>query len=229
MLGKSLTGKQWLSLVILTFGVSLTTLSTSSANTANTHRNSTLGFAAVLAAATTSGFSGVYFEKILKNSSSSLWVRNLQMGVSSILSGLFGIYLSGELPLVMEHGFFAGYNWIVWMVILLQAVGGLIVAVVVKYADNILKGFASSFSMITSCLLSYFFFDFQPNYKFVLGALFVNVSMIMYSNGGIVKKPSLSENKQSTVEDNSLSTDSYSNSNVLSGESKDAATGGYDV
>ncbi len=226
MLGKSLTGKQWLSLVILTLGVSLTQLSVSSTNSGNMHRNSTLGFAAVMAAAVTSGFSGVYFEKILKNSSGSIWVRNLQMGVSSILSALFGIYLSGELPLVMEHGFFAGYNWIVWMVILLQAVGGLIVAVVVKYADNILKGFASSFSMITSCLLSYFFFEFKPNSKFLFGALLVNASMIMYSHGGIVKKPAMSEYENSSVKN--ISPDTDSGNNILT-ESKDAAAGGYDV
>lgn len=39
----------------------------------------------------------------------------------------------------------------------LQAIGGLVVAVVVKYADNILKGFAASFSIVSSCTLSFFF------------------------------------------------------------------------
>lgn len=54
---------------------------------------------------------------------------------------------------------------------MLQAVGGLIVAVVVKYADNILKGFAASFSIVTSFILCVFIFDFKPTYGFVLGAV----------------------------------------------------------
>ena len=45
------------------------------------------------------------------------------------------------------------------------------VAVVVKYADNILKGFAASFSIVTSCILCYFFFDFRPNGLFLVGAV----------------------------------------------------------
>ena len=40
--------------------------------------------------------------------------------------------------------FFKGYNSIVWGVIFFQAAGGLIVAMVVKYADNIIKNFATS-------------------------------------------------------------------------------------
>ena len=43
---------------------------------------------------------------------------------------------------------------------LLQAGGGLLVAMVVKYADNILKGFATSLSIIISCCASYFLFGF---------------------------------------------------------------------
>ena len=66
-------------------------------------------------------------------------------------------------------------------VIFLQGLGGLIVAVVVKYADNILKGFAASFSIVTSCFLSYLVFDFHPNGLFLMGALLVNLSMYMYS------------------------------------------------
>jgi hypothetical protein len=62
-----------------------------------------------------------------------------------------------------------------------QAIGGLIVAVVVKYADNILKGFASSFSIVTSMLLCYWLFDLVPNRYFSIGAVLVLVSMYMYS------------------------------------------------
>ena len=65
------------------------------------------------------------------------------------------------------------------MVILLQACGGLVV-VVVKCADNILKGFAASFSIITACLISYLFLDFQPTVLFVIGATLVLSSSYMY-------------------------------------------------
>jgi len=58
-------------------------------------------------------------------------------------------------------GFFVGYGTVVWAVVLLQAGGGLLVAMVVKYADNILKGFATSLSILFSCVVSYFLFNFQ--------------------------------------------------------------------
>lgn len=170
MLGKRITANQWISLVVLLAGVSLAQLS--AADRAADHHNTTAGFVAVLAAACTSGFSGVYFERILKSSGgTSLWMRNIQMGISSIILGFAGVFLSTDRPQVLERGFFFGYNWVVIAVILLQAIGGLVVAVVVKYADNILKGFAASFSIITSCVLCYFFFDFRPNLLFLLGAV----------------------------------------------------------
>ena len=169
MLGKRISGAQWGSLVVLTVGVSLAQLSAQ--DRAAAHHNTTMGFVAVLAAACTSGFSGVYFERILKNSGTSLWMRNLQMGVSSIVLGFAGVFLSGDRQQVLTRGFFFGYNGVVVAVILLQAIGGLVVAVVVKYADNILKGFAASFSIVTSCVLCYFFFDFRPNLLFLVGAV----------------------------------------------------------
>ena len=66
-----------------------------------------------------------------------------------------------------EKGFWHGYNSVVWGVVLLQAGGGLLVAMVVKYADNILKGFATSLSIIISCCASYFLFGFVVNARFV--------------------------------------------------------------
>ena len=181
MLGRRLSRLQWFSLILLTIGVSSAELSSSYGSSEQEKSNTIAGFIAVLSAACTSGFSGVYFEKILKSSGSTLWVRNLQMGISSIILAFFGIYFSGELPLVLELGYFHGYNWIVMTTILLQAIGGLVVAVVVKYADNILKGFAAAFSMLTSSILCFFFFDFHPNIYFFFGLLLVNLATYLYS------------------------------------------------
>ncbi len=54
------------------------------------------------------------------------------------------------------------------------------VAVVVKYADNILKTFASAVSILTSTLLSMAIFQFHPGFSFVIGAILVMLSIVMY-------------------------------------------------
>ena len=180
MLGKQLTRNQWISLIILTIGVSMAQLS-AHADTSK-GENSFSGFLAVLAAACTSGFSGVYFEKMLKGSKTTLWMRNMQMGFSSIILAILGIYWSGDRDSVYNHGFFYGYTQMTWIVVVLQAIGGLVVAVVVKYADNILKGFAASFSILTSCIVCIFVFDWRPTIMFIIGAILVNYSMKLYSD-----------------------------------------------
>lgn len=58
MLNKRLTATQWISLVILTIGVSMAQLSTKGSEGGDKQANTTAGFIAVLLAACTSGFSG---------------------------------------------------------------------------------------------------------------------------------------------------------------------------
>ena len=60
-------------------------------------------------------------------------------------------------------GFFQGYNPVVVGVIALRALGELTVAVVVKYADNVIKGFAAS-SILTSTFIETVFFGFRPSF-----------------------------------------------------------------
>lgn len=143
-------------------------------------KNPILGFICVLAATCTSGYAGVYFEMILKGAKTSLWIRNIQMGLPSIVFALVSAYTK-DLSAVREKGFFHGYTALVWGVILLQAVGGLVVAVVVRYADNILKAFASAVSIVMSCLLSAVLFSFHPTPAFMVGTLLVSVAVFLYS------------------------------------------------
>lgn len=183
MLGRSLSPMKWGALVLLTAGVALAELSTHSGNESNAASKNgqrpLVGFVCVLAAACTSGFAGVYFESILKGSKTSLWVRNIQMGLPSVVLALFSAFVKDGSD-IARRGFFSGYTPLVISVILLQAIGGLVVAVVVKYADNILKSFASAVSILTSTLLSVMFFGFRPTMGFMLAVVLVSASVFIY-------------------------------------------------
>lgn len=243
LLKRTLSRAKWASLVILTLGVSLTELDAHKAKPAragDTAQSPMLGFICVLMACLTSGFAGVWFEKILKgvgsgggsssassstsgsaaagsgeagaagsggsssqgasvgagaaalSSSSpaapkSMWIRNIQMGLTSVVLALLAVY-SKDRAVVAEKGFFYGYNSSVVGVILLQALGGLVVAAVVKYADNILKGFGSSISIVISCTLEWLFFDFTPTLRFLLGAGLVNAALYVYQDDRLVDR-----------------------------------------
>ncbi len=53
-----------------------------------------IGVIAVLVSCLTSGFAGVYFEKVLKTNSTSLWMRNIQLALIGIVISLVGITAS---------------------------------------------------------------------------------------------------------------------------------------
>lgn len=158
-------------------------------------QNYMVGLVAVVISCLSSGFAGVYFEKILKGSSASVWVRNVQLGIFGTVLGMLGLWWNDGAA-IAERGFLFGYTDMVWCVIFNQAFGGLLVAVVVKYADNILKGFATSFSIIVSTVTSIYLFSFHVDLLFTAGAGLVIGAVYMYSlpkaPGGSTSSPSSS-------------------------------------
>ncbi|KAF2130634.1 hypothetical protein P153DRAFT_288291 [Dothidotthia symphoricarpi CBS 119687] len=149
-----------------------------------TQMNRSVGLVAVLIACAISGLAGVSFEKILKESNTkqtSLWVRNCQLSFWSLFPALFlgVIWKDGEV--IAKTGFFVGYNWVVWTAITFQAFGGVIVALVINYADNIAKNFATSISIVLSCLASVYFFNFKVTPSFFIGTSVVLFATYLYS------------------------------------------------
>lgn len=195
----------WISLIMLTLGIILVQLptSTEAITTSVDGAYRILGLVTVIASSFSSGFAGVYYEKLLKESSQpSVVLRNIQLSIFSVLFGALGVLVSDR-DKVSRRGFFDGYTSVVWLVISLQvcrqssfnsvmvrvtsqlnisqASGGLLVAAVIKYADNILKGFATSVSIILSCLCSYVVFgDLEITPQFVFGTATVIGATFLY-------------------------------------------------
>ncbi|KAG2181719.1 hypothetical protein INT44_008534 [Umbelopsis vinacea] len=142
-------------------------------------QNPIVGLIAVITSCISSGFAGCYFEKILKTSETSMWVRNIQLGISGALFSMVGMLVYDRQAL-MQGGMLQGYDALTWVVVANQALGGLLVAIVVKYADNILKGFATSLSIIISGVISFYLFNFQPSLQFIVGAMIVMISSYLY-------------------------------------------------
>jgi len=125
--------------------------------------NYSAGITAVLVAAIASGLAGVYFEKVLKDPAmpASVWMRNIQLSFYSLFPALLAGVLFKDREQVLRHGFFDGYNWVVWTAIVVQAVGGVLTSLCINYADNVAKNFATSLSIVISFIFSVWFFNFS--------------------------------------------------------------------
>lgn len=189
LLRKKLSPTKWLALLFLAIGVGIVQIqsgSHKSSESVERDMNAFKGFMAVVAACFTSGLAGVYFEMVLKNSPADLWVRNVQLSLFSLLPALVPIVFSGSSNASASSGWFStslfeNFGVWAWATVLTQVLGGLLTALVIKYADNILKGFATSLSIVISFLASVALFHFQITVSFILGALVVLVATWLYN------------------------------------------------
>lgn len=179
LLGRRISNREWFTIIFLAIGVGV---AQSSQNDFKAHHASNIiGLLSVIFACLSSGLAGVYFEKIMKASKSSIWVLNIQLSILSSILGTIAC-LSRDTQTIIEHGWLVGYNSFVIFVIILQAMTGLVIALVVKTSDNIHKGFASALAIILSGFIESYLFpnSFSINLFFMLGSLFVVLSSFMF-------------------------------------------------
>jgi len=140
---------QWLALFILVAGMVTAVLATNFSTSANGQQNVLTGLIALIAVGLLSASASVYFEKMLKTElegpakEAGLWLRNIQLGIFALPLSAAAMLIN-DWAQIRDYGLMQGFdNIVVWLVVLLIGVGGLLVAATMKYADNIVKCFAT--------------------------------------------------------------------------------------
>lgn len=201
LLQKQLSRVQWLAIFLMAIGVGLVQVSNSKeskqATMANVAEQSVpLGMVYLLTASLCTCFASVYFEKIVKQGGvskpkgttqkASIWVQNAQLAAFSTLINSFGV-ASEQLATTDARPLLHGFSISTWLMTVNNVFGGLIVALVIKHADNILRGFATALSTICVTLASVILFGFNLEPLFGVATMFVLGSTMLY--GSIIKLP----------------------------------------
>lgn len=113
---------------------------------------SILGIAAVLIEVSLSGFSSIYFEKVIKVDTEQLgiWERNFQLALSSM--PIYLIFIASGDP---EQEIGRGWSLTALSLSILGASGGMLVALSIKYGDSVLKTLATTAAIILSSVIDH--------------------------------------------------------------------------
>jgi len=184
VIGKKLKYIQVISLTLLTVGVMLCNMKFGD----DQGVSSSKGIIATLGIAVSSGFASVYTEKVIKSQrlsspvtgQYSLAYTQVQLASMSLLS--IGIYACiSDFKQIVEYGLFHNFNGGAILTIFNSALGGLIVAGVLKYADSVLKGYATAISVIGTGLMSMILFGTQLHVVYFMGIINVVIAVLLYN------------------------------------------------
>lgn len=193
VLGTSLSFGKWRSLMLLVLGcilVASPTFNTASKEGENNSKELLLtafGFAAVLTEVVMSGFASIYFEKVVKSTTEqiTIWERNFQLGLYSLL--MYGAIIVYETYYATEGGpkdarkAWANWTLITFIVSLLGATGGLLVAATLKYADSILKTLAAAGAIVLSTVLGHYLLNGPLDMIVSIGGLVTIIAIANYT------------------------------------------------
>ena len=203
MLHRKYTIHQWICLVSLSLGVAIVVLAESGNNGSGPTDDGTQslakGLGAVMISCISSAFAGVYFEMLVKNVGSdsaavenvgsksepvSVWMRNMELAFFTI--AILLVQGSWSAKKLDTNGatlsFFHGFTTSTWILVALQAGGGLLVAAVIKYADNVLKGLATAVSVCVVTIVSAVLFRTPIGGQFSVGAIVILISVFFFLN-----------------------------------------------
>lgn len=146
------TTQQWCCLFFMSIGIAIVLLGEHSHDD-DVNQNTVLGLTSVAIAGLCSASASIYFEIVVKeeNSKATLFMRNIQLSFFSLIIATSSCFIRRKNA---EKTFFHGFSTWAWILVLLQASGGLAVSLVLKYFDNVVRGLATGSSVILSAFLA---------------------------------------------------------------------------
>ena len=181
-LKRRLTVVQYLALATLACGTACSQLpGPDAACQGGSRHSSLLGLALSVLSALLSALGGIYSEKLLKGrASASIHWQNIQLYVWGVAFNLLGVWLKDAAPL-REHGLLAGYDGRAWAVVLCNALNGLAISAVLKYADNIARVYAHAIAMVLTMLAAVQMHGKPLSPQLILAVVMVAASTLQYN------------------------------------------------
>ena len=106
-------------------------------------------------------------------------MRNVQLGLFSIPQA--ALLLLADRSAIVARGPLQGFSPLVWAVVASTAFGGLLVAAVVKHADNIVKMYAAACAIVLTCAATSIVTASPPSALFLSGMALVLGSLLLYN------------------------------------------------
>ncbi|KAL0011865.1 hypothetical protein SO802_006973 [Lithocarpus litseifolius] len=162
ILKKKLSNMQWVALIQLCIGCVITQLKT---NSDDVFQTPVQGWVMAIAI-------------MKKRPSRNINVQNFWLYIFGMVFNAVAMVTQG-FDAVMNKGFFYRYSFITVLMILNQALSGLAVSMVMKYADNIVKVYSTSVAMLFTALVSSYIFGF--NLRLPLSLAQCKLLLVIYS------------------------------------------------
>ena len=179
ILKRQTSKRQSLAVVLLMIGVAVVQLGGTSVEHAFAEQNETRAFLALLIAVTTSGLAGAMLEATFKRKDSSIWQKNFFLSLFSVpfaaLTAINSIPVNESLVSLVDL-----FHAELVIIILLQAVGGLLTAAVMKYAGVVSKCFAVSLSTVICTVVGQIMGEDNLQRATVVGAVLVNAAVVLF-------------------------------------------------
>ncbi|GMR57205.1 hypothetical protein PMAYCL1PPCAC_27400, partial [Pristionchus mayeri] len=188
LLNRRLSSQQWFALCLLVVGAADVEWS-SSGGRSEAASNDLVGLLAVGSMCFTSAIAGVYLERVLKGSTVSVWMQNIRISLIGLPVSILSMCYY-EWSDIQRDGAFRGWDHWVLIMTATNSLGGLLISMVIKYADNILKAYAQSMAIVGAVVGSWFIFALVPSVFFMLGAIMVMLSIVIYSAFPYTEPPS---------------------------------------
>ena len=114
----------------------------------------------------------------------SLAYTQVQLALVSLI--ILGIYvIMVDHTTILEKGFFYNFDTWAFLSCVNSAVGGLIVAAVLKYADSVLKNYSTAVSVLVTGIASYLIFGTELPVLYWMGLINVTCSIFLYNATGL--------------------------------------------